>query len=115
MSVFTERREQREIAEEALALRQKALAKRVPILDGFLTIKELAADLDVTTRTIRRYLNEADGLPHLRFAGKLLFSPERVRAWILERGEVQRNPTKVNGRTGRQRRQKQEREARGSP
>ena len=61
------------------------------LLSDYLTRKELAAELNVTTRTIARWQTQADGLPHTRLGGRPLFKISSVLEWIDSR-ERQPNP-----------------------
>lgn len=61
------------------------------ILDGYLTRDELAAQLNVTTRTLWRWQNQPDGLPHTRIGNQLYYRIESVRSWISAR-ETKPNP-----------------------
>lgn len=100
-TIFEEHRTQEELAEKALALKQ-ARSQQPGILAGYLTLAELAADLGRSTRTIHRYLALPNGMPHVLLGNRLLFDPERVRAWIAARERV-RNPTRRAPRGGRRR------------
>jgi hypothetical protein len=80
------------------------------ILKDFQDKKQHAKEFDVCERTIDRWCDQPDGLPHTAAGRRKLFHPEWTRAWLIGR-RVQRNP--ANGR--QRRRQGQEREARSGP
>lgn len=61
------------------------------ILEGYLSREQLAAELNVTTRTLWRWQNEADGLPYTRIGNQLYYRIESVRNWIAAR-ETKPNP-----------------------
>lgn len=67
------------------------------ILSGFLTIEELAAELDKSVRTVERWVAQPDGLPYTQLGNRRLFRPEAVREWIIAR-EQQRNPRRQGRR-----------------
>ena len=73
------------------------------ILDGYLSLPQLAAQLRVCDRTIYRWCDEPDGLPHTKLGAQRLFSIQSVRAWLAGR-ELQRNPTKREVQRGSRRR-----------
>ena len=50
------------------------------LLNGLLTREQLAADLEVSTRTIIRF--EDRGLPTIRLGIQRLYDPDAVREWI---------------------------------
>ena len=60
------------------------------LLSGYLDKPGLAGEFKVTTRTIDRWMDEPDGIPHVRIGNKTFFSVEAIRDWIASR-EVQRN------------------------
>jgi hypothetical protein len=100
-TIFSEHQEhqrQKDFAQKALALKQASAERQRPhVLAGYISLAELAADLGRSTRTIHRYLALPNGLPHVLLGNRLLFDPERVRAWIAARERV-RNPTRRGGR-----------------
>lgn len=55
------------------------------LLDDFWTIEELAEELGVTTRTIRRYIDEPNGLPHVAIGRRTRFHKPAVREWLMSR------------------------------
>jgi excisionase family DNA binding protein len=73
------------------------------ILEGYLSLPELASQLRVCERTIYRWCDEPDGLPHVKLGAQRLFSVASVRTWLADR-ERQRNPTAPERERGRGRR-----------
>jgi hypothetical protein len=55
------------------------------ILDDFMDLEPFAAEVDRDPRTIRRWMNEADGLPFVRIGNRLLIHVPTAREWILSR------------------------------
>lgn len=47
-----------------------------------MTIEEIAKMCKVSTRTIRRRMDDKK-FPHIRKFGKLLFDPEQVEKWLV--------------------------------
>ena len=61
------------------------------VLEDFLDLEPLAAQVDRDPRTVRRWLNQPDGLPFTRLGNRILIHVPSARAWMLSR--VQRpNP-----------------------
>jgi hypothetical protein len=65
-----------------------------PFLEGFVLEGDFASATGVCSKTVQRYRNEPDGLPHLLWGGKMYIGPlDEAREWLLRR--VRRpNPTK---------------------
>ena len=61
------------------------------MLAGLIPLETLAKQLDRHPRTIVGYINEADGLPHIRLGRSYWFKPASVRTW-LELRERRNNP-----------------------
>ena len=53
-----------------------------PLLDGYLTRLELAAELRVTARTIDRYERERTAPPSAIIGGRRLYPRGEVQKWI---------------------------------
>ena len=47
----------------------------------------LAAKLNDTTKTLQRYRSLPDGLPFLRFGGRVYYRLSTVQAWLAKREE----------------------------
>ena len=58
------------------------------VLADYLSRDQLAAELDVTTRTISRWRWNRKGPPATRIAGRVLFRRSDVLAWIESQREV---------------------------
>lgn len=50
------------------------------LFDNRMTLEELAADLRYSKHTIYKWLQ--DGMPSLKFKGRLYFDPQEVAQWI---------------------------------
>ena len=61
------------------------------ILDGYFDQDTLSVDIDLSSRTIDRLIDQPDGLPVVRLGRRKLFNIESVRKWLAQR-EAQRNP-----------------------
>jgi hypothetical protein len=55
------------------------------LLADFLDLEPFAAQVDRDPRTVRRWMNEPDGLPFSRIGNRLLIHVPSARAWILGR------------------------------
>ena len=63
------------------------------ILDGFAPEDEWAEANEITPRTCARYRNRPDGLPFVRFGGRVFIDVAGAREWLRKR-IVRRNPTR---------------------
>jgi excisionase family DNA binding protein len=61
------------------------------LLDDYLTCDELAAELRVSPRTVKRWQAAPDGLPYTEMGGRVLYRRASVRAWLESR---ERHPNK---------------------
>ena len=61
------------------------------LLQDYALLDEVAADLDVSPRTLRRRINGPDGWPHLRWGGKIRLHVPTVRK-LIEAETRSRNP-----------------------
>jgi excisionase family DNA binding protein len=61
------------------------------ILSDYLTRRQLAEQLDITTRTLDRWQSQPDAIPHVQVGGRVLFKIASVRAWLEAR---ERHPNK---------------------
>jgi len=59
-------------------------------LDDFIDLKPFAADAGRNPRTVRRWLNQPDGLPYTRIGNRILIHVPTARAWLMRR---MRRPT----------------------
>jgi hypothetical protein len=55
------------------------------ILEGFLDIEPFAAQVERDPRTVRRWMDEVDGLPYTKIGNRRLIHIETARQWILSR------------------------------
>ncbi len=55
------------------------------VLDGWVTRKQVAAELSVSIDTLQRWQNRRDGPPCVRVGRKVLYRAEALREWLLGR------------------------------
>jgi excisionase family DNA binding protein len=55
------------------------------ILEGYVDLGPLAAELGRTPRTIMRWTEKPNGLPFVRLGRRIMFKRESVRNWISAR------------------------------
>jgi hypothetical protein len=71
---------------------QSTTSSPVPdLLAGYIPIETFATAVDRCDRTVRRWMDEPDGLPYLRLGNRVLIHVETARAWIFSRMKA-RNP-----------------------
>jgi phage terminase Nu1 subunit (DNA packaging protein) len=61
------------------------------LLDKYLTRDQLAAELNVTPRTICRWQEMPDGIPHVQVGGRIYYRAASIKAWLESR---ERSPNK---------------------
>lgn len=66
---------------------------QAPILDGFLTIAEAAAELHVCKRTLKRWRALGDGPCQTRVGKKIFYHRDDILKWLNE----QRGPSATGG------------------
>ena len=54
-------------------------------LDDFADLEPFAAKVGRDPRTVRRWLNEPDGLPYTRIGNRILIHLPSAKAWLLHR------------------------------
>lgn len=55
------------------------------VLEDFLDLEPFAAQVDRDPRTVRRWLNQPDGLPFTRLGNRILIHVPSAREWMLSR------------------------------
>jgi hypothetical protein len=55
------------------------------LLDDFTDIEKLAVQVKRDPRTVRRWMNEPDGLPYTRLGNQILIHVPTFRDWLLKR------------------------------
>jgi hypothetical protein len=60
-------------------------------LTDYLDLEPFAAEVDRDPRTVRRWLNQPDGLPFARIGNRILIHIPTAREWLLSRVR-HRNP-----------------------
>jgi hypothetical protein len=69
------------------------------LLQDFVDLEPLAAQVNRTTRTVRRWIDEPNGLPYTRIGSRILIHMPTAREWLLNRVR-QRNPRRRSGSVG---------------
>ena len=64
-------------------------------LADYLDLEPFAAEVDRDPRTVRRWLNQPDGLPFARFGNRILIHIPSAREWLLSRVR-HRNPRRAS-------------------
>jgi hypothetical protein len=55
------------------------------ILEEFLDLEPFAREAKRTTRTVRRWMDEPNGLPHTRIGNRILIHAPTAREWVFSR------------------------------
>ena len=55
------------------------------ILEGYVDLELFSKEIGRHSRTIRRWLNQPDGLPYTRIGNRILIHIPTARAWLLGR------------------------------
>jgi hypothetical protein len=63
------------------------------LLNDFLDLAPFAKEVDRCERTVRRWLDQPDGLPYARLGNRILIHVPTARDWIFSRMK-KRNPIK---------------------
>jgi hypothetical protein len=61
------------------------MPKQQPLLEDYLDLEPFAAQVGRHPRTVRRWMDEPDGLPHTRIGNRILVHIPTARAWIMGR------------------------------
>jgi hypothetical protein len=72
------------------------MSDQANLLQDFVELEPLAAQVKRTTRTVRRWIDEPDGLPYTRIGSRILIHMPTAREWLLNRVR-QRNPRRRSG------------------
>lgn len=60
-------------------------------LEEWLDARQMAARFAISKRTLLRWINQPDGLPHVRVGRQILFNVKSINEWLADR-ETRRNP-----------------------
>jgi hypothetical protein len=66
------------------------------LFQDFVELEPLAAQVNRTARTVRRWIDEPNGLPYTRIGSRILIHMPTAREWLLNRVR-QRNPRRRSG------------------
>lgn len=61
--------------------------KSAALMDGMVTLDELAEELKVSRSTLKRWHAQRIGPPRMKIGGRILFSIPAVRKWMLDQQE----------------------------
>jgi hypothetical protein len=65
------------------------------LLEGYVDEPEASRQLKKHPRTLKRYRDQPDGLPHVKVGNRTLYRVEAVREWLLAR-ERRPNPRRTS-------------------
>jgi hypothetical protein len=73
------------------------------LFEDFLELEPFAAHVKRTTRTVRRWIDEPNGLPYTQLGNRILIHVPTARQWIMSRMENVRRerPRKASARRKR--------------
>lgn len=66
------------------------MSETISILEGYASEEDFAAANDINPRTIARYRNQPDGLPYVKWAGRVYIDVDGAREWLAKRA-IRRN------------------------
>jgi hypothetical protein len=66
------------------------MTEAISILDGYVPEEDFAATHGVNPRTIARYRNQPDGMPYVKWGGRVYIPIQEAREWLRKR-TVRRN------------------------
>jgi hypothetical protein len=64
------------------------------LLQDFLDLVPFAAEVSRNPRTVRRWLDQADGLPYTRIGNRILIHVPTARDWLMRRMRNKRPPAR---------------------
>ena len=67
------------------------MSQTEPFLQGYVDLQRFPTEVDRDTRSIRRWMDEVDGLPYVQLGSRRLIHLESARAWLMSRIK-HRNP-----------------------
>jgi hypothetical protein len=69
------------------------------LLEDFVDLDQFAEDVNRDPRSVRRWLNEPDGLPFTRMGNRILIHVPSAREWLMQR-MTRRNPRRRQAAEG---------------
>ena len=69
----------------------------INLLSEYADLERFAAEVEREPRTVRRWMNEPDGLPYAKIGNRVLIHIPTARAWIFGR---MRKPNRRRARAG---------------
>ena len=58
------------------------MSEAISILDGYVPEEDFAAAHDVNPRTVARYRNQPNGLPYVKWGGRVFIDVNGAREWL---------------------------------
>jgi hypothetical protein len=75
-----------------------ATGGKLRVLDDYLDLEPFAREVNRHPRSVRRWLNQPDGLPFTRIGNRVLIHVPTARKWIFSR---MRRPRRRSGKRGK--------------
>jgi hypothetical protein len=66
------------------------MSQSISILDGYALEEEFAAANNINPRTVARYRNQPNGLPYVKWGGRVFINVDGARQWLAKR-TIRRN------------------------
>jgi hypothetical protein len=66
------------------------MSEKISILEGYAPEEDFAAANHINPRTVARYRNQPDGLPYVKWAGRVYIHVLGARDWLAKR-TIRRN------------------------
>jgi hypothetical protein len=66
------------------------MSHSISILEGYVREEDFAAANEINVRTVARYRNQPDGLPHVKWGGRVFIDVAGAREWLAKQ-TIRRN------------------------
>ena len=73
----------------------ESVSRNIPLLEGWLTRAEVAAELGVSTDTLARWETQRSGPPSVKVGRKVLYRADAFRDWLTSRERGPLSPRKA--------------------
>jgi hypothetical protein len=84
----------RAVLHRPLARGQCNEMSNIDLLEGFLDLEPFSKEVKRSPRTVRRWLDQRNGLPYTRFGNRILIHVPTARDWIFGRMRGRNPPRK---------------------